>query len=74
MNVLTPTTKEAEHDRPISGEEVVSSGLMTQEDCVKTAAAELSLFEYGQKVADEHGLLLVDTKYEFGKVDPVIIL
>ena len=47
---------------------------MTQEDWDKTAAAALSLFEYGQKVADEHGLLLVDTKYEFGKVDPVIIL
>eukprot|EP00958_Prasinococcus_capsulatus_P016428 scaffold1809_cov386-Prasinococcus_capsulatus_cf.AAC.57 len=74
VNVLTPTTKEAEHDRPISGAEVVSSGLMTQDDWDATAAAAMALFAYGQNVAEEHGLLLVDTKYEFGKDDDGNIL
>lgn len=67
--LLTPTTKEAEHDRPISAEEIVKEGWMTQEDWDEASAIALRLFEFGQKVAKARGLLLVDTKYELGK-DP----
>ncbi|KAK4488009.1 hypothetical protein RD792_003748 [Penstemon davidsonii] len=66
-NILTPTTKAADHDVPISPEEIIQRGLMTQADYDKASKAALSLFEYGQRVALEHGLILVDTKYEFGK-------
>ncbi|KAK4399556.1 Phosphoribosylaminoimidazole-succinocarboxamide synthase, chloroplastic [Sesamum angolense] len=63
-NILTPTTKAADHDVPITPEE---RGLMTQADYDEASKAALSLFEYGQRIALEHGLILVDTKYEFGK-------
>jgi len=65
-NLLTPTTKE-EHDRPVSAEEVVNEGWMTQSDFDECAKAAMKVFEYGQKVSAERGLILVDTKYEFGK-------
>ena len=65
--VLTPTTKETEHDRPISPKEIVSESWMTQDDWVEASNYALKLFEYGRKVAAEHGLVLVDTKYEFGR-------
>lgn len=68
-NVLTPTTKEEAGDRPISPAEVVAEGLMTQADWDICAQAAMRLFEFGQKVASERGLILVDTKYEFGKDD-----
>ncbi|MES2218690.1 MAG: phosphoribosylaminoimidazolesuccinocarboxamide synthase [Pseudomonadota bacterium] len=64
--LLTPTTKDV-HDRPIAPAEIVESGLMTQEDWDKTAAMAMNLFQYGVSVAAQHGLILVDTKYEFGK-------
>lgn len=67
FNVLTPTTKEAAGDRPISPEDVVKEGLMTQSDWDACAAASLALFAHGQAVAKENGLILVDTKYEFGR-------
>ncbi|KAI3455790.1 hypothetical protein Pfo_012453 [Paulownia fortunei] len=66
-NILTPTTKAADHDVPITPEEIIQRGLMTQADYNEASKAALSLFEYGQRVALEHGLILVDTKYEFGK-------
>jgi phosphoribosylaminoimidazole-succinocarboxamide synthase len=64
--LLTPTTKD-EHDRPVSAAEVVADGMMSQADWDKAASYAMSLYEYGVKVAAEHGLILVDTKYEFGK-------
>ncbi|MBI2427091.1 MAG: phosphoribosylaminoimidazolesuccinocarboxamide synthase [Candidatus Kerfeldbacteria bacterium] len=65
--LVTPTTKEALHDRLISAKEIIAEGLMSEEDWTFTEAKTLELFQYGQKVAAEHGLILVDTKYEFGK-------
>ncbi|CAN8077299.1 unnamed protein product [Agarophyton chilense] len=66
-NVITPTTKEEAGDRLISPAEVVKEQFMTQEDWDYCADKALELFEYGQKVAAENGLILVDTKYEFGR-------
>lgn len=66
-NVLTPTTKDDAGDRPIAPADVVSEGLMTQADWDTCATAAVNLFNYGQSVASEHGLILVDTKYEFGR-------
>jgi phosphoribosylaminoimidazole-succinocarboxamide synthase len=66
-NILTPTTKEEDHDRPISVEEIVKEKWMTQEDLDVCADAALRVFALGQKIALEHGLILVDTKYEFGR-------
>ncbi len=65
--IVTPTTKSDEHDRLISPQEIVSEGLMTQSDWDFVSTKALELFTYGQKVAAEHGLILADTKYEFGK-------
>ena len=64
--ILTPTTKEDEHDRPISSAEIVSEGLMTQQQWEYVAEKALALFAFGQQLAAQHDLLLVDTKYEFG--------
>ncbi|KAI8548350.1 hypothetical protein RHMOL_Rhmol07G0267200 [Rhododendron molle] len=66
-NILTPTTKAVDHDVPVTPDEIVQRGLMTQSDYDEASSKALSLFEYGQRVAAEHGLILVDTKYEFGK-------
>jgi phosphoribosylaminoimidazole-succinocarboxamide synthase len=71
-NILTPTTK-SEHDEPVSLDEIVSRGIMTSEDLDICSKAALQLFAYGQQVAQEHGLILVDTKYEFGKDEEGII-
>jgi phosphoribosylaminoimidazole-succinocarboxamide synthase len=65
--VLTPTTKETEHDRPIAPKEIVSEGWMTQEEWDEASIAAIKLFKYGTEVAAKHGLILVDTKYEFGR-------
>eukprot|EP00274_Cyanoptyche_gloeocystis_P005257 CAMPEP_0196658484 /NCGR_PEP_ID=MMETSP1086-20130531/29906_1 /TAXON_ID=77921 /ORGANISM="Cyanoptyche gloeocystis , Strain SAG4.97" /LENGTH=334 /DNA_ID=CAMNT_0041992087 /DNA_START=209 /DNA_END=1213 /DNA_ORIENTATION=+ len=67
--ILTPTTKEKTHDRPISPAQIVAEGWMSQHDWDTASASALGLFSFGQQVAAEHGLLLVDTKYEFGKDD-----
>jgi len=66
-NILTPTTKEEDHDRPISSEDIVKEGWMSQSDLDVCAKAALECFALGQEVAAEHGLILVDTKYEMGK-------
>ena len=65
-NMLTPTTKEEHHDRPIAPGEIVSEGWMTQEDWDYCSTKALELFDYGQKKAAENGMILVDTKYEMG--------
>mmetsp|Transcript_1661 Transcript_1661/g.3774 ORF Transcript_1661/g.3774 Transcript_1661/m.3774 type:complete len:487 (-) Transcript_1661:576-2036(-) len=67
QNLLTPTTKEEEHDRPISAEDIIKEKWMTKEDWDVCAKAALRVFALGQKIAAEHGLILVDTKYEFGR-------
>ncbi|GFH56116.1 succinoaminoimidazolecarboximide ribonucleotide synthetase [Chaetoceros tenuissimus] len=66
-NLLTPTTKEEEHDRPISEADIVKENWMTVEDLEICGKAALAVFERGQKIAAERGLILVDTKFEFGK-------
>jgi phosphoribosylaminoimidazole-succinocarboxamide synthase len=65
-NIVTPTTKEKQHDRPITAEEIVDEGWLTQEQWDVCSAKTLELFAFGQKIAAERGLMLVDTKYEFG--------
>ncbi|WP_238400478.1 phosphoribosylaminoimidazolesuccinocarboxamide synthase [Legionella bononiensis] len=65
--ILTPTTKENDHDRPISPKEIVSEGWMTQADWDEASSYALKLFLHGMEVAAQHGLILVDTKYEFGR-------
>ena len=64
--VLTPTTKSDEHDRPVSPKEILELGIVSNELWEKMEKATLALFERGQKIAVERGLILVDTKYEFG--------
>lgn len=68
-NLITPTTKAEDHDRPIAPDEIISEGWMSRDDweCCKEAAH--ALFSFGQQAAMEHGLILVDTKYEMGR-DP----
>ena len=65
-NMITPTTKEKEHDRPITAEEIVVEGWLTAGEWELASKKALELFAFGQKVAAERGLILVDTKYEFG--------
>ncbi|MCL2562338.1 MAG: phosphoribosylaminoimidazolesuccinocarboxamide synthase [Rikenellaceae bacterium] len=74
--ILTPTTKADQgfHDENITREEIISSGLVSKEDYEKLEEYSLALFERGQQMAAERGLILVDTKYEFGKKDGVITL
>ncbi|KTD23745.1 phosphoribosylamidoimidazole-succinocarboxamide synthase [Legionella lansingensis] len=65
--VLTPTTKEKIHDRPISPSEIIAEQWMTEEDWLEASALALKLYEAGVEIAKKHGLILVDTKYEFGR-------
>jgi phosphoribosylaminoimidazole-succinocarboxamide synthase len=65
-NIVTPTTKETTHDRPITPKEIVDEGWLTAKQWEFTSAKTLELFAFGQKVAASRGLILVDTKYEFG--------
>jgi phosphoribosylaminoimidazole-succinocarboxamide synthase len=64
--IITPTTKSEEHDEKISAEEIVKRGLMTQEQWDFVADKTKKLFQRGTEIAAKHGLILVDTKYEFG--------
>lgn len=73
-NMLTPTTKEEHHDRPISPEDIIKEGWMTKEDWIYCSKIALDLFSFGQKIAAEHGMILVDTKYEMGVDDSGNIL
>jgi len=64
--IITPTTKSDEHDKKISAEEIVKRGLMTQEQWDFVADKTEKLFQRGTEIAEKNGLILVDTKYEFG--------
>ena len=66
--ILTPTTKASmgEHDAPITAEEIVEQGLLNQEQWDKLAELSLAIFDRGREISKENGLILVDTKYEFG--------
>lgn len=74
--IVTPTTKAelGAHDQNISKEEIIAQGLVSKEDYETLEKYSLALFERGTKMAAERGLILVDTKYEFGKKDGVITL
>ena len=73
--IITPSTKAAEgHDEDISKEEIIKQNIVSQKDWDRIEKYALQLFERGKKIAREHGLILVDTKYEFGKIGDEIIL
>jgi len=73
--LITPTTKATEgHDEDISKEDVISQGLVSGEDYSKLEDYTYKLFSKGSEIAKEKGLILVDTKYEFGKKDGKIYL
>jgi phosphoribosylaminoimidazole-succinocarboxamide synthase len=66
--IITPTSKafDGGHDEPLTAEEIASTGLLTQQQWDEVSHKALALFARGQKMAAERGLILVDTKYEFG--------
>ncbi|NPD13657.1 phosphoribosylaminoimidazolesuccinocarboxamide synthase [Xinfangfangia sp. D13-10-4-6] len=66
--IITPTSKafDGGHDEPLTADEIVSQGLLTKAQWDEVSDKALRLFAFGQKVAAERGLILVDTKYEFG--------
>ncbi|MCQ2203766.1 MAG: phosphoribosylaminoimidazolesuccinocarboxamide synthase [Bacteroidales bacterium] len=73
--IITPTTKADEgHDQNISKEEIISQGLVSREDYEQIEKYTYALFERGTEMAAKKGLILVDTKYEFGKKDGQIYL
>ena len=73
--IITPTTKASEgHDEDISREEIIASGLVSKVDYEKLEEYTRKLFERGTQMASDKGLILVDTKYEFGKKDSIIYL
>lgn len=73
--ILTPTTKADEgHDENISRDEIIEQGLVNREEYEKLEKYALTLFERGTEIADEKGLILADTKYEFGKHNDKIYL
>ena len=73
--IITPSTKADEgHDEDISKEEIIAKGLATKEEWEILEKYTLALFERGRQIADKRGLILVDTKYEFGKTDKGIYL
>ena len=73
--VITPTTKAHEgHEEDISREEIISRGLVSEENYAQLEKYTLALFQRGTEIAAKSGLILVDTKYEFGYVDGDIYL
>ena len=74
--IITPTTKaeQGAHDEDISKEEILDQGLASKEDYELLEKYTLALFKRGSEIAKERGLILVDTKYEFGKRDGKIYL
>ena len=73
--IITPTTKAAEgHDEDISKEEILRQGIVSAEDYAILEDYTLKLFQRGTEIAARQGLILVDTKYEFGKKDGKIYL
>ncbi len=65
--LLTPTTKSASGDEPVDGKAIVNRGLMTEQEWQKASSIALSLFDYAQQKVANRGLILADTKFEFGK-------
>ena len=73
--IITPTTKaDAGHDENISKEEIIAQGIVSKEDYEQMEKYTYALFQRGSEMAAEKGLILVDTKYEFGKRDGKIYL
>lgn len=73
--IITPTTKAAEgHDEDISREEIIARGIVSKEDYDQVEKYTRALFARGTEIAASKGLILVDTKYEFGKADGKVIL
>lgn len=73
--IITPTTKEnVGHDEDISREDIIKRGLVSEEDYAQLEKYTKALFMRGQAIAKERGLILVDTKYEFGKIGDTIYL
>jgi phosphoribosylaminoimidazole-succinocarboxamide synthase len=73
--IITPSTKASEgHDEDISKEEIIKQGFATAEDWAVLEKYALALFERGKEIAAKQGLILVDTKYEFGKIGDTIYL
>lgn len=73
--IVTPTTKADEgHDMNISKEEIISQGIVSKEDYEVMEDYTKKLFKRGQEIAEKQGLILVDTKYEFGKRDGKVYL
>jgi len=73
--IVTPTTKAVEgHDEDISRAEILKQGIVSEEDYNKLEQYTIKLFQRGSEIAAEKGLILVDTKYEFGKVGDQIYL
>ena len=73
--IITPTTKAAQgHDEDISREEIIAKGIVSKEDYDQVEKYTRALFARGTEIAASKGLILVDTKYEFGKADGKVIL
>jgi len=73
--IITPTTKAAEgHDEDISKEEIIARGIVPADEYEQLERYTLALFQRGTEIAARRGLILVDTKYEFGKRDGEIML
>lgn len=73
--IITPSTKaDAGHDEDISKEEIIASGLASAEDWAVLEKYTLQLFARGKEIAAAQGLILADTKYEFGKIGDTIYL
>jgi phosphoribosylaminoimidazole-succinocarboxamide synthase len=73
--LITPSTKAAAgHDEDISAEEIIHQGLATEEEWATLKQYTLALFEKGKELALKQGLILADTKYEFGKLNGKIVL
>jgi len=73
--IITPSTKAEEgHDEDISKDEIITKGLATEEDWAVLEKYALALFARGKEIAAKRGLILVDTKYEFGKLGDEIYL
>ena len=73
--IITPTTKaDIGHDADISWQEIIRQGIVGKEDYVQLEKYTLALFERGKEIARQRGLILADTKYEFGKIGNTIYL
>lgn len=73
--IITPSTKAHEgHDEDISREDIIARGIVSEKDYTELERITRALFQRGREMAQERGLILVDTKYEFGKIGDTIYL